>query len=394
MNTNIDFYRKNLKLILAETFFSSMGAALSISVITVFFKTIGMNQADIGFVQMMFTIVICFLDIPMGYIADKYNRKVLNIIGDFGVAVTFVFYGFSKNIIAVIICECLLGVFMACTNGVDQSFIKYNCDQIDNSGKLFKKVNAKTFTARYIGLFGCTIIGGFIAKYSIRLSICLSGMPYFIASILAILIKDDNVKAEIKHRNLFKDMVTSTKSLISDKKTRVYLITTIAGRELTHAQVWVFTPLLIMVGIPVELVSLGWVLNYLMQILGSKVAQKFAYYKTSKKFAYPVFLEFVWMIILIFHTNIFTIWLFALNNFVHGLLDSSLTTSIQESVGNEVQTSIVSIASTGARLLYIPLVYVINYLGNIKLQFALLGSCVIMLPMCIYAYTQLKKIGD
>ena len=98
------------------------------------------------------------------------------------------------------------------------------------------------------------------------------------------------------------------------------------------------------------------------------------------------------MLILVINTNIVTIWLFALNGFVHGLIEGNLVTSLQESAKKEVQTSIMSIASTGARLLYIPLVYVINYLGNIKLQLALLGVCCLFLPMCIFAYTKLRSL--
>ena len=53
---------------------------------------------------------------------------------------------------------------------------------------------------------------------------------------------------------------------------------------------------------------------------------------------------------------------------------------------DEVQTTVLSIASTGARLLYIPLVYIINYLGNIKLQYALIGMVLIFCPISIYTY--------
>ena len=158
-----------------------------------------MNQVDIGFVQMAFTIVICLLDIPMGYLADRCNRKVLNIIGDIGAALVFGLYAFAQNIYIALVSECLLGLFMAMTNGVDQSFIKYNCDKIDESGNLFKKVNVKIHTARYIALFAVTVLGGLIAKYSIRLCIGVSFVPYFIGGIIAFSIKDYNKKLEVKH---------------------------------------------------------------------------------------------------------------------------------------------------------------------------------------------------
>lgn len=387
-----DIYIKNLKRIICETILTSIGASFSVATITIFWNSIGMDQTAIGFVQMIFTIVICLLDIPMGYIADSFNRKVLNIIGDIGVAFTFALYAFANNMYMTIIAECLLAIFTAMTNGVDQGFIKFNCDRIDETGNLFKKINAKLHIARYMALLIVTIIGGFIAKFSIRLSIGVSFIPYFVGGLISFTIKDYNEKLEEKHKNPLKDMLFSVKEIIKKKKTRIYIISYILGKEISHAQIWVFTPMLMMVGVPIEIVSSGWILNYVMQVIGGKFSEKMIKFKTSKKFAIPILIEFCWMIILVINTNIVTIWLFALNGFVHGLIENNLATSLQESADDKIQTSIMSIASTGARILYIPLVYIINYLGNIKLQLALLGVCCLFLPMCLFAYINLRKL--
>lgn len=391
-NINEKMYKKNLIKIILETILTSIGAGFSVATITIFWNSIGMDQKAIGFVQMAFTIVICCLDIPMGYLADRCNRKLLNIIGDIGAAGAFVFYAFAQNIYMALIAECLLGLFMAMTNGVDQSFIKFNCDKIDSTGKLFKKLNIKIHTARYIALLIVTALGGIIAKYNIRLSIGISFLPYFLGGLIALGIKDYNEKMVVKHKNPLKDMIYAIKEIIKEKESRIYLISYILGKEITHSQIWVFTPLLIMVGVPIEIVSIGWILNYAMQIIGSKFSEKMINMKTSKKFAIPIIIEIVWMIILVINTNVVTVWLFALNGFVHGLIEGNLVTSLQENTKNEIQTSVMSVASTGARLLYIPLVYVINYLGNIKLEFALLGVCIIFIPLCLITFIKLKNV--
>ena len=391
-NINEKMYKKNLIKIILETILTSIGAGFSVATITIFWNSIGMDQKAIGFIQMAFTIVICCLDIPMGYLADRCNRKLLNIIGDIGVAGAFVFYAFAQNIYMALIAECLLGLFMAMTNGVDQSFIKFNCDKIDSTGKLFKKLNVKIYTARYIALLIVTALGGIIAKYNIRLSIGISFLPYFLGGLIALGIKDYNEKMVVKHKNPLKDMIYAIIEIIKEKESRIYLISYILGKEITHSQIWVFTPLLIMVGVPIEIVSIGWILNYAMQIIGSKFSEKMINMKTSKKFAIPIIIEIVWMIILVINTNVVTVWLFALNGFVHGLIEGNLVTSLQENTKNEIQTSVMSVASTGARLLYIPLVYVINYLGNIKLEFALLGVCIIFIPLCLITFIKLKNV--
>ncbi|MBP3256313.1 MAG: MFS transporter [Clostridia bacterium] len=383
-------YKENLRRVIVETVLTSIGASFSVATITIFWNSIGMNQATIGFVQMAFTIVLCLLDMPMGYLADRFNRKALNVVGDIGVAITFVYYAFAKNVYMTLIAECVLGIFMAMTNGVDQSFIKYNCDKIDPSGELFKKINPKVFTTRYIAMLVVTILGGFIAKYSLRLAIGIAFIPYFIGGLIGFKIHDYGEKQESKNKNLIIDMVASFKEIMNKRDTRVLLGSYILGKEITHAQIWVMTPMLIMVGVPIEIVSIGWVFSFIMQIIGSKLSEKMVSLKTSNKFAIPISIEILWMLVLIASTNKVTIWLFALNGFVHGLVEGNMATSVQESARNEIQTSVMSVASTGARLLYIPLVYFINYLGNIKLQLALVGVTGVFLPLSIVAFVALR----
>lgn len=385
-------YERNLKLIIWETLLTSIGAGFSISTITVFWNSIGMNQTAIGFTQMMFTIVILCLDIPMGYIADRFNRKVLNIIGDIGAAITFAFYAFAQNVYMAILAECMLGVFMAMTNGVDQSFVKFNANKIDSTGELLKKTNTRMHTLKYVTMLIVVLIGGFIAKYSLRLTVLLSFIPYFIGGILAIFIKDYNGKAQVKHKNPVKDLLSNVKEIIKTPKVKTYLLSYIIGREITHAQIWILTPLLIMVGVPIEIVSLGWIFNNIMQIIGSKIAEKMIHIKTSNKFAIPILIEIIWIIILIVNTNIVTVWLFTLNGLVQGLVSGNLVTLLQEKTKDELQTSVMSIASTGARLLYIPLVYFTNYFGNIKLQLALVCVAVVFIPIGLIVYKQLKNL--
>lgn len=385
------FYKKNLNLTIIETILTSIGAGFSVPIINLFWNSIGMDQTDIGFTQMMFTIIVVCLDIPMGYLADRFDRKVLNIIGDIGVALTFLYYAFAQNMYMAIFAECLLGLFIAMTNGVDQSFIKYNADKIDESGKLFKKVNTKIYTYRYIICFITMLIGGFIAKYSLRLSIGISFIPYILGGIIAFFIKDYAKKAESKDKNMLKDMFYNIKEILKDHKVKTYLLAYVVGKEITHPHIWIFTPLMIMVGVPIEIVSLGWVFSQIFQIIGSKIAEKLVKVKTSIKFILSFIITILWMSILIINTNIFTIWVFVLNGLVQGLVAGSLVTPLQEKTKEEYQTSVISIASTGARLLYIPLVFIINYLGNIKPQLALVGMITIFTPISVYVIYRLKK---
>lgn len=392
-NTKMN-HLKNLRLIQAETVLSSVGAGFSVAVITLFWNSINMDQADIGFTQMMFTISILLLDIPMGYVADRFSRKLLNIIGDIGVAFAFLFYSFAQNMYMAIISECLLGFFMAMTSGVDQALIKYNCDQIDPTGKLFRRENARVYIYRYTVMLLIMAIGGVIAKYSLRLTIGLSFIPYFVAGLFACKIKDFNEKLKIKHTNPFKDMAATFKEILKTPDVKPYLLAYMLGREVTHPQIWVFTPLMIMVGVPVEIVSLGWIFDQVMRIVGAKLAVKMNHHKTSTNFAVTISIVALWICVILIRIDLLTVWLFALNGIAVGMASGTLQAPLQEKVKPELQTSVMSIASTGERLLYVPVVYIVNYFGNIKIQYALIAVLVCFVPISMVVYRRLRKIEN
>ncbi|MCR5147158.1 MAG: MFS transporter [Clostridia bacterium] len=394
MKKSANRYEVNLRKIIFEKIATSIGAGFSLSIMTEFWNSVGMNQTKIGFVQMMYTIAVLFFDLPMGYIADRFNRKLLNIIGDVGVAFAFLFYAFSKNMYMVLVAECSLGVFNAMTNGVDEAFMKVTANKINPSSEYFKNVTRKSNTIKNITFLIVMLLGGFISKISMRLAIGISFIPYVLGAIVALSIEDYGEKAVAKHSNPIKDMYITVKDLVKAPKTRAYMLCFILGKEITHSQIWVFTPLLKSCGVPIEFACIGWILNELMKIIGSEYSKKIMKNTMSTKFGGIVLIEMMWLLVLIIHTNIFTVWLFALNGFVMGCVDSTLKTPMQEETKDEIQTQVMSIASTGARLLYIPMIYFVNYLGDIKLELALLGVLVVFLPLCLKVYTSLKKIKE
>lgn len=387
-------YQRNLRLILAETILTSVGAGFSVSTITEFWKSVGMDQTEIGLVQMLFTVVVLLLDIPMGYLADRFNRKIMNIIGDIGVAIGFMLYAFTNSMYTVLAAECTLGLFTAMTSGVDQTFLKTTCKRIDPSKSYLSKVTSNMYTGKYIAMIIVIFIGGFISKISLRLAIGLSFLPYFIGGIISMWIVDYGDNSDEEDPNMLKDMKKKAKKLLEDKKVKLYMACYVIGREITHPHIWVLTPMLLMCGVPLELTCLGWILNHVMKIFGARFSNKLADCKTSTKFMILMITQFTWLLVLIIHTNIFTVWLFGLNGFVQGLSDVTLVIPLQVSTEDKVQTQVMSMASTGSRLLYIPLVFLVNYLGNIKLELALLGVIAVFLPICLLALRRLKQIGE
>ena len=349
-----------LKLIFIESTLTNSSFGLCMPIMTVFWNSIGMNQTLIGLSQMICTLAMLVFDIPMGYIADKFDRKKLNIIGDFGIIITFLIYMFAHSFIVVVIAETLCGIFTAMTNGVDNAFMKFYSDKIDDTGNLFKKNIAKLSICQSVGFVASILIGMVISKYNLRLAVGSLVVPFIIGTTLSLFIDDIGARIEPKHISTAKEFISNLKYILKGKETRWLVLAWSVMDNITRAIVWVLSPILILIGVPIYIVGIGWLLNNIASIFGSIFAKKIQNIEISKKFALHILLVILGTLPIIITPNIWTVWLFALTGFASGLPKTLFMPVIQEKNKDKYQTTVVSITTTVARLVYLPSVYLIN----------------------------------
>lgn len=372
---------RNLNLTMFESAITE--GLLAMSIMTLFYTSaLGMNQAEIALSQAIFTIVVMLLNLPLGWVADRFSRKWANIIGDFGVAVGFLLYSQVQSFAGVVACECWLGVFMAFSQGVDQSLLRHFANKIDPSGKLFRRKTINLASWRYVLTLGLVLLGGPIGAISFRLAIALSGVPSLIGGIASIFIQDDSVRLQSQYQNPFADMGRISRETWQNHPLRRRILAFMVGREMTHGIIWVFTPMLIYVGVPVAVVSFAWAFNSLANLLGSRLAAKFALrLKDWQIFAVPITLMIASMTILSFQLNLGTVILYALMGVAQGWTGSTLMPMVQNKTRADEQTTVISLAKVGSQLLYIPAVWLIGLAADFQLNFAPLMTLVIFAPL-------------
>lgn len=365
LKNQIAIAKRNLRLVMLES--ALTGALLSMSIMTPFFYSIGLNQLQISQAQVIFTVVMMFLNLPTGWIADRFSRKWANVIGDVGVAITFVAYAIAQNFLMVVLCECFLGFFMALSQGVDQSLIRHFCQKIDPSEDFFRQKTAQLNCWHYAVTLVLVWLGGPIGAISLRLAVALSGAPYIIGGIASLMVADDSKKL-VTDKNPFRDMLRIIVSSFRNQPLRLRIFAYAIGREMTHAIIWVFTPLLLMAGVPLAIVSVAWALNALTCLLGARLAAKFGLrLKDWQIFALPLVLMSLSMGIIGVHLNIITIWFYLLMGVVQGWTGATLIPLVQHYTCPEEQTSVISLTSIVGRLVYIPTSLLIGLVGDWQL---------------------------
>ena len=382
--------KKNIFLVMFESAITA--GLLAMAIMTPFFNSIGLNQEEIALSQAIFTITACILNIPAGWVADRFSRKWANVIGDFGAAFTFFFiYSRANSFAHVVISECLLGFFLALSQGVDTSLLLHFSKKIDKSDKTFKKYGASLATFSNISVLIFSLLGGPIGAIDFRLAIALSGVGPFLGGIASLFIDDDSEKLEAEKSPL-RDITGIVVETFKNKELRKRIFAFAIGREMTHGIIWVYTPILLLAGVPLEFVSIGWALTYLMSTFGSMLARKTAHKLTDRQvFLVPLALVTISMTTLFICINEFTVWIYLLNGIAQGWTGATLIHRVHTRTSAKKQTSVASIAKVVSQMLYVPVVWIVGVAADIEIRYACLTTLIIFIPLGLLVVKSLKE---
>lgn len=380
---------RNLRLVILESAITA--GILAVPIMTPFYLSIGLNQEQIAMSQMAFTVVAMLLNLPLGWLADRFSRKWANVIGDSLVAISLLLYSTAQSFWFVVLCETLCGVGHALSQGVDSTLLKHFSEKIDSSGALFRDKYARMASYRQIATLIVMLLGGPIGAISFRLAIAVSAITYFIGAFVSLLIIDDSEKLNATG-NPLSEMIALVSRNLRNRKLRIRIVAFAVAREATHGIIWVFTTLMLHVGIPLVVVSMGWVVNYIAAYFGTRFARRLApKMKDWQTFVVPIALASIASIVMFFELNIVTVCLYALFGIAQGWSAATMMPLVKEQVHAAEQSSIESFARVIAQLLYIGAVWAINRAADIELQYALLATVVIFVPLAIPITLKLRK---
>ncbi len=382
--------RVNRVLVIIEMVITA--SIMSMAIMTPFFNSIGLNQQQIALSQMVCTAVAMVLNIPMGWVADRFSRKWANIIGDLLCATSLLIYSQVTTFGGVVACEALFGLACALSQGVDGSLLKHFSDKDDPSGKLFKRSFSVSRALIEVWEILLLLIAGPIGAISFRLCIALSAITYIAGAILSFCIRDDSPKLVQTHKNPLHDMGSVAKRCMKNPALRLRIAAFAVSREVTHGIIWVFTPLMILVGVPLSIVTFGWILSSIMAFIGAKLAEKYAARLSEfKVFAIPFIILLVAGSIMFFNLNIVTIWLYGFFGLVRGWSGSTMMPMIKEHAKASEQATIESIARVISQLLYIVTTFFINSAADIEKHYSIGVTLLIFIPMAIPIALKLKR---
>jgi len=114
--------QRNVWLVIA--FHAAMMALFPIAIFTLFLRDeLGLGLFDVFVLQAIFAVVVAVLEIPSGYLADRWGYRRVLLLGAILAAFGWLAYAIADDFAAIALGEVLLGVAISLASGADSALL-------------------------------------------------------------------------------------------------------------------------------------------------------------------------------------------------------------------------------------------------------------------------------
>jgi MFS family permease len=218
------------------------GFHLISGILVPFFLTWGkLTFVGVMFLQSYFTVMILVFEIPCGAIADYISRKFSLILGALTVAFAGLIYGSYPSIFIFAIGETLWAFGAALTSGTNAAFTYDTLRKLGRENDV-SKIMARNRSFSLLGIAISAPIGSFLgAVFSLNLVMSLIFVPFFIATLISLTLKEPNYDLERKKKEKYLTIVKSgAKELTKKKILRLLAVEMVITESLVFFLIWTY----------------------------------------------------------------------------------------------------------------------------------------------------------
>lgn len=382
---------RNLLLLRIEGALTNSSSATPL--LPAFYLSLGLTQTHLGIGEAIFAFCWLLFDIPTGWLADRFSRKVCNLLGDIVATGSFVVMACATSFGGIIAASILLALGHTASQGADIALVRDYCQKLNRS---FAHELSLMHILSPVSLVGFIGIGSLVAMYDLRLAILCGGLPFLIGAVIACLVEDTGERRIVNtsNRTLLHQIriaLIDVKSIIRyclyDNRRLGWLILTRAIMiNLTGSIGWIITPLLLRIGMPTFVAGIGWILYIIAIGIGS-----WLYRHTINRWSkaiqifLPSCIALGAMAVLGWTTTIWTISLFGFVGLCRGWHSTMFAPLIQDEAGEDIQATVSSVSVSLVLGGYVIVVPFINWAGSVSEKWAFIANCALFLPLVVLA---------
>lgn len=369
--------RRNIRLLKWSSGFR--GAMVLMPVVVPFFQSNGLSQTEIFVLQAVFSIVTVVFEVPSGYFADRFGRRLSILAGAILTIVGFGVYALAYGFWPMAVAEAILGIGLSLVSGADVALAidtikKY--PHIDTAGKFL----ARSFRYALIGEMLASLLGGVIATYSLRATVAAQVLVFLPLIPLALALHEPEGHKRLTKKNALRDAWEITKYALHGHREIKWLIFYSAlVSTITYPMVWLTQPYYQMLGIPIGWFGVLWAVQYALTACFTGLVGK--YEKLGRKAVLVSFtvIGVVCYLVLGLWPSFAALAALAGFWFIRAMAKPTLGDYINQLVESDVRATVLSAGNLVSRLFAVTVT--VGFLGqltdNVSLSAAMLASAAI-----------------
>jgi len=231
-----------------------------------------LSITQVMILEAWFAAIVLFFEIPTGSFADKHGRKLSIVLAALGVLIACFIYASSSSFAGFFIAETIWGIGISLWSGADTALLYDTLKNLKRE-KEFKKIYGTYNSIYALALGAGAIIGGFFAVYGLRFPVYMSLIPFGIAVLVALSLKEPAMfrKVRLKYWNHIKEAVNYT---ARHPRLRFLIIYAATFATMTEIAYYFYQPYFKLIGIPITSFGILFAIIMAVVALGSKFSHK------------------------------------------------------------------------------------------------------------------------
>ncbi len=373
------------------------GMFFAIPVIVLFWQNNGLTLTEIMILQSIFAILVVGFEIPTGYFADIYGRKITLVLSGIAVFVAILVYSLGYNFIQFLIAEIFFALGTSLISGTSSAFIYDTLVDLKEE-KNYKKIWGNIIFVGTIALAISNVLGGFIAKIDLRYTLYTS-IPFFALLIPTAL----SIYEPKRHKLIFKkgyiwDLFKIIKNYIfNNRKLKWLILYSGIVYAFNQSALWLYQPYFKLSGLDIAYFGIVFASFQVIAALSSRYAHKIEE-KLGQKYSL-VMLIFLVSGSYFLMSNFIFLFSFSfsfLQQFARGFKKVIVSDYVNKLTTSDIRSTVLSAESFVARLLYAIIIPIVGWIADIYSliqAIAVLAFTTLILGIIIFFIFQKMKVN-
>jgi len=331
-----------------------------------FWQNNGLTLTEVMVLQSIFAVLVVTLEIPTGYFADVYGRKLTLVLSGISAFIAISVYSFGHNFAQFVVAEVFFALETSLASGASSAFIYDTLVELKEEQK-YKRIWGNAFFVSMIALAVSGVLGGFVAKIDLRYTLYMS-VPFFALLIPTALLMHEPKRHKLIFEKgyVWKIFRIIKTSVIENEKLKWLILYSGIVYAFNQSALWLYQPYFKLSGIDIAYFGIVFACFQIVAAFSSKYAHKLEE-KLGQKYslAMLIFLVSVSYFLMSNFVFLFSFSFAFLQQFVRGFREVVVGDYINKITTSDIRATVLSAESFVGRLLYAAVIPIIGYVADV-----------------------------